>query len=137
MSKIPTNYARKLVENYQFLKLNQKLPRDETRAVWFPKETILSALGLPSDTISPYSGIRFYFGAYENETDAPIRFPKNRNYCNKITLVLVSTRNVSGIEKDDIETPTARPGYPEELREFNDGQICPPPGCDPDGLLHF
>ena len=138
MSRIPTNYARKLVENFQYLKINQKLPRTETRAVWFPKETILSALGLPSNTVCNYSGIRFYLGAYESDTDAPAgKYPKNREFCGKITLVIVSTRNISGTEVDDLENPSARPDYPTELREYNDGQICPPPGCDPNGLLNF
>lgn len=137
MAKITTAYARKLAQNYRDNKLGQRTLDNDSRGVWFPKETILEALGLPPDTTSEYSGIRFYFGAYEDSDRAPEHYPKDRRHCNKITLVLVSTKEIQNNHKDDLDEPGAEPDYPLEFLEFNDGQLCPPPNCDTDGLLNF
>lgn len=137
MSKIPTGYARKLAQNYRDNKLGQRILDNDSRAVWFPKETILEALGLEPGTTTEFSGLRFYLGAYEDKDHAPEKYPKNRLHCNKITLVIVATKEIQDYHKDDLDEPDATPEYPVPFREFNDGQLCPPPNCDPDGLLNF
>jgi hypothetical protein len=138
MAKISTGYARQLAKNYRNNKLGKQLLADDTQGIWFPKETILEALGLDPKTICPYSGLRFYFGAYEDDAHAPQKHPENRRYCNKITMVIVSTKEISKKQKDDLNEPEAPPTYPTPLSdEFNDGQLCPPPNCDVDGLLNF
>lgn len=139
-------YARKLVENFGTKKIDKTLPKDETRAVWFSKESILEALGLDPATTDTgeITGIRFYFGAYENHDG----YPANDADYNKMTLVMVKTGQDSiqvyrgtvaeTMYLDIIKDPTAIPEYPDtapastaEKTCYNDGQIIPPP---PDGV---
>lgn len=134
--KIKTALARQLVLNYKTMKLGRQLREDDTHAVWFPKEVLLDALNAtdlePGATVS---GLRFYLGAYDNEHQPEVGKKE------KLTLVIVQTKKVGEAQKDILEDPTAHPAYlmPKlaEPVEFNDGQLCPPPGCDEDGLLKF
>jgi hypothetical protein len=134
MSKIPTSLARQLAKNYRNLKLGKPLKYDDTHAVWFSRDTILEALNVinPDPNVGVVSGIRFYLGAYEEGNVQP-----SDNKKGKLTLIIIQTRTVQGKEKDYLTSPNDPPGYPQDVIEYNDGQLCPPPGCDPDGLLNF
>jgi hypothetical protein len=137
--EIGTMYARQLAKNYRDQKLGKQLLTDDTKAVWFSSNVMLQALGLPEDTdTGDISGIRIYFGAYENRDD----FPGDPNYRRMLTLILVQTERItesSGkiVHKDILKDKHEAPAYPGTPAAFNDGQICPPPSCDADGLLKF
>ena len=91
--------------------------------------------------------LRFYFSAYEADQD----YPSQAHYKGKMTLVFVQTYELKDpttgqpvrdeygrpVQKDNLENPTAPPAYDPPLVEYNDGQLCPPPECDPQGLLKF
>lgn len=141
---IGLNYARKLADNYVQKKLGQTLLQDDTQAVWFSKETILTALGLPADTeTNEVTGLRFYFGAYEDEPG----FPESSTDQNRLTLVIVQTGDtlIDFVKDDNLDAAYAdiiedmipgeptQPGYPSaddpspNMRYYNDGQTSPPP----------
>ena len=149
-SRIGTGLARQLAKNYKMNKLGQQLLPNDSQAVWFSKRILLEALGLDPDTSTIISGIRFYFAAYEDKND--IKCPLDPDDNGKLTLVLVQTIEVDGEieregkpgerqkQRDILGNPNSAPGYPvpasKFFREFDDGQLCPPPaGCDSDGLL--
>lgn len=134
--KISTSYARQLALNYRSLKLGKQLKIDETQGVWFSRDTILQALNVvdpnPNNLVQ---GLRIYFAAYEEGDIQPDVTKKG-----KLTVVLVQTSLVTTATgtvtiKDILDDPNAKPGYPRD--QYNDGQICPPPACDADGLLNF
>lgn len=133
---IDLGYARQLAKNFRDNKLEKQtlLPND-AQAVWFSKEVLLDALGGADVT-----GIRFYFGAYEEHPG----YPENPYDYNKLTLVLVQTGpdkisiDRGGVMEDaylDIITnPSTPPSYPPTSgpvvitkNYFNDGQMNPPP----------
>ncbi len=151
---IGLNYARKLADNYVQNKLGQKLLPDDTQAVWFSKETILSALGLPPDSdTKEVTGLRFYFGAYSNEPG----YPESATDQNKLTLVIVQTGDTviefvrdgnpdaayADIIEDMIPGEPTQPAYPStddpapNMRYFNDGQTVPPPNPQELGLMDW
>lgn len=152
MSRIPTGKARGLAKKFKLNKLGKKLKDKDTQGVWYDKQDFYDALGLVKDgqtgflkeagieqngvTVFP-DGIRLYFGAYSEDHENPVKK-------GKLTVILVSTREESpqtGIIKKHLDILTSPAEGPEELlkefSEFNDGQLCPPPNCDPNGLLNF
>jgi hypothetical protein len=137
---IGLNYARQLVDNFKKNRLDKLLPKNDSQAVWFSKEVILDALGLPPGTnTGTVTGIRIYLAAYEIHDG----FPSNIADQNKLTMVLVPTGTDEvefdhGIEtetafKDIIDAQTMAASYPDEDptipagRYYNDGQLYPPP----------
>jgi len=148
MSTISTGHARKLVQNYKRLKINKKIKGSETRAVWFSRQEIETALNTQVAGVLP-TGLRFYFAAYEQKsTTHPTHPPKYAQENEKVTLVIVPTKGVNNsgnvvnhphrvgeiIHFDLLTTPTAPPDYDFNFREANDGQICPPPPLNDLGL---
>lgn len=151
---IGLNYARKLADNFVQKKLGQALLKDDTQAVWFSKETILTALGLPSDTkTKDITGLRFYFGSY---TDEP-GYPESKSDQNKLTLVIVQTGETvikfvkdgnpdaayADIIEDMIPGEPTQPSYPSvgdpapNMRYYNEGQTTPPPTPQALGLMNW
>lgn len=152
MSRIPTGKARGLAKNFKLNKLGKKLKDDDTRGVWYDKQDFYDALGLVRDGTTGYlkeagivkegvtvfpDGIRLYFGSYTEDHELPEKK-------GKLTVILVTTKEGPTLPNDmkthlDVLTNPAEP--PENVikafSEFNDGQLCPPPNCDPDGLLNF
>lgn len=134
--EIPTCYARQLAKNYREDKLGKVLAADQTCGVWFDKKVFLDALELNEP--DKVSGIRIYLGSYQDHAS----YPRNRDYIWKMTFIIVQTKasiddqgKVSHI--DILEDPDASPCYDPPFKEWNDGQICPPPRCDANGLLNF
>jgi hypothetical protein len=155
MSRIPTGKARGLAKNYRDYKIDKKLKADDTKGVWFERQVFYEALGLvrdgqtgflmeagiletPTTRVQP-DGIRIYFGAYSESH--PNNIKKG-----KLTVMLVTTKAspippeggiISHI--DLLENPSEPPTdlLKEDALTYNDGQICPPPNCDPNGLLNF
>jgi hypothetical protein len=151
-SRIGTGLARQLAKNYKMYKLGKQLLPNDSQAVWFSKEVLLEALGFDRDMSTAISGIRFYFAAYENRND--VKCPLDPDDNGKLTLVLVQTVEVDGEreregklgerqkQRDILGNPDSEPSYPplppsKFFKEFNDGQLCPPPNCDTNGLLNF
>ncbi len=146
MSQISTKLARKLVQNFKNDKVSKTYKKSDTKGVWFSKEVLLEALTTKVGGVDP-TGLRFYFAAYEGLVSG--RPPKHEHKANKTTLVIIPTRgkNKDGVEVryPDIPTgevihfdlltdPNALPSYDNSFREYNDGQICPPPPLDEEGL---
>jgi len=139
---ISLSYARQLVKNYKDndLATSSILPND-TQAVWFSKEILLEALGVPAGSGSAdITGLRFYFGAYGYDVDG---YPADPDDQDKLTLVIVETgtESIEVERKGEMETvyldlitdTTTEPSYPDPARAvtdkttFNDGQSYPPP----------
>ena len=155
MSRISTGKARGLAKNYRDHKLDKKLKPNDTRGIWFGKEVFYEALGLVRDpetgmlkeTKLPYmeaevfpDGLRIYLAAYpENHID--------ENKKGRLTVVLVPTgegKPGGPLHFDILSNPDQPPsgldeagGADQKDTQFNDGQLCPPPVCDPEGLLNF
>jgi hypothetical protein len=154
MSRIPTGKARGLAKNYRDNKIGKKLKDDDTRGVWFERQEFYNALGLVRDgqtgflmeagiedngTLVQPDGIRIYLGAYSESHSHPVKK-------GKLTVILVTTKAGSiptegGIlpHLDLLENPGEPPTdmFLKDAESYNDGQICPPPNCDPNGLLNF
>ncbi len=154
MPRTPTGKARGLAKNYKLHKLGKKLKDEDTRGVWFGRQDFYDALGLKKDESTGFlmeagiddngnnvqpDGIRIYFGAYSDSHSNPVKQ-------GKLTVILVSTK--AGLTPpgggviphlDLLENPEEPPSdfTTKDAESFNDGQICPPPNCDPDGLLNF
>jgi len=147
MSKISTGHAKKLIQNYIINNVGEKIDPNGTRAVWFSREAILTALNTPVQGTEP-NGLRFYFGSYEtyNPPFPPI-FEIDQS---KITLVIIPTthklddegeiimhpyRKTEVLPYDLLENPEADPAYDSisaaandsNFAAANDGQLCPPP----------
>jgi hypothetical protein len=137
---ISTGHARKLAQNFLRNKwMTKSLKDDDSKAVWFSKEVLLTALGLdPATDTGIITGVRFYFAAYEDSNSAKIP-PKDKKDKGKVTLVMVQTEKGNGdpVDKDILSEPDAQSEYDAAwFKEFNDGQLCPPPACDNDGLIN-
>lgn len=151
MSRLPTGKARGLAKNYKDNKLGKTLRIDDTRGVWYERQDFYDALGLVRDgqtgflmeagiddggtSVQP-DGIRLYFGAYKDDHPHPVKK-------GKLTVILVSTKQgpiVGGVNthKDVLDNPNDPPSDLSlaAMGVFNDGQLCPPPVCDDDGLLN-
>lgn len=101
----------------------------DTRAVWFGIDR-LKAL-VEKIEAEGGDGIRFYYAAYDSvyngKTDShtPIK-----PYWNHNTLIMVSTKDSSGIHKDyytDFKLNGKFKGFIITARPENKGEMCPPP----------
>lgn len=152
---ISLSYARQLAKNFEANKLGKPLLADDSQGVWFSKETILEALGLDPKLNTPgITGLRMYFGAYEDAASHP-GYPANNENDNKLTLILVGTgqdyievwrgKEMETAYLDIINEPmNTPPAYPDPMnpdpagKYFNEGQSFPPPANGQGlGLLDF
>ena len=53
MSRISTEHARKLINNYADNKVGKVLAADYSNGVWFPKELLLDLLNKPVQGVEP------------------------------------------------------------------------------------
>ena len=161
--EITTATARKFAKNYREQKLGKRLKANDTQGVWFSIEILLESLGVPEVEINdlilrckdphsgkPISGLRFYFGAYEENYPS---IPKKPHDKGRLNLVIVQTERLEVKEterekiivkhRDILEDESATPAYPKgaatkkPVKEYNDGQICPPYHEDEAILLEF
>ena len=52
-SRISTQHARKLINNYADSKVGKVLAADDSNGVWFPKELLLDLLNKPVQGVEP------------------------------------------------------------------------------------
>ncbi|MBD3630562.1 hypothetical protein [Cyclobacterium sp.] len=106
--KLKLNYKKFITEAEEAI--NKETAKDQTRSVWFDRETIEKLL---AQTDPKSGGIKVFMGMYDKDTLSE-REDQDRAeaYIGKLTLVLAAS--------DDNQDPD------QETMIVNGGKVCPP-----------
>ncbi len=90
--------------------INQKSAKEQTRSVWFDRQTIEALL---AQTDAKTGGIKIYLGMYDEDTLSEREDPERaKEYIGKLTVILTAS--------NDNQDPD------QEKMIINGGKVCPP-----------
>ena len=126
---VSTEHANTVIKNYKkerWVHNSRRIGKEDSLSVWFSIEELEEFLAKAKDHGA--SGVRYYFGAYEEN------FAERPLYAGRQTIVMVATKQAttSNGPKDKDIYISSKEG--NEILAYNVGAICPPICTGNDGF---